>query len=276
MATVASIDGACSSQEGLLLPSVSSRSTLSRWALVPSPARADRREHEAATPVEEVVVRHTFLSVASTPEVTPKRRATSAPPPPDSCDREADIIRALTYKPRPVDTPGKEVKARCSTRRSEEGEESQTESTATGDVDSASASVSEDIIDRYSLPGLLTGDSNLTPGDFLQRACALANGSYTSEWQQSHSDWHQYQGATSLTEGGADETHIVPRNVPRDARGVPTSIGSIGHLQGVCKPCVFAHHSSKVCQNGIACPFCHFEHPPKQKRRLTGRQRHLG
>merc|ERR1719199_1875384 len=90
----------------------------------------------------QVVVRHTFLEVPGTPEVTPKRRATSAPPPPDSCDHEADAFCALTYKPRPVDSTffkqATGSSAINASRKAEE-EESISGSTATPDVDEASA-----------------------------------------------------------------------------------------------------------------------------------------
>lgn len=61
--------------------------------------------------------------------------------------------------------------------------------------------------------------------------------------------------------------------VPRDMRGLLTSIGSVQHAQGTCKPCLFAHHASKACANGVACVFCHFEHPPKRRVKNVYRQR---
>lgn len=266
----ARMEGACSNRQALLLPSVTSRAAFSRWALM----RADLVPRACGEEVveDEVVVRHTFLVVQGTPEVTPKRRATSAPPPPDSCDREADNWCALTYKPRPLDRPLAASKAKSAEisasfeagpARQAVGEEeaSLSESTATPDVDSASAAASEAGGVAEDRPGptgflLAEADRSLCEGDFLHRAIG-ANG--VSEWPQS-------QGAPVVP------TQMAACAVPRDARGLPTSIGSIGHMQGVCKPCVFAHHASKVCMNGVACPFCHFEHPPKQKRRLC-RQR---
>lgn len=66
---------------------------------------------------------------------------------------------------------------------------------------------------------------------------------------------------------------LLWRNVPRDEHGALTSIGSIGHAEGACKPCLFAHHPSKVCVNGAACKFCHFEHPPKRRLRMLRQRR---
>lgn len=239
-----------SDQEAPFIPSfaVASRSPhLSRWALVPSPARADRSGDEAASPgIDEVVVRHTFIDIPGTPEVTPKRRANSAPPPPDSCDRQADALCAITYM-RPAEGQSKSTKgtARGDRFRADEEESQSVTSTATPDVDAASAAASEEVV--TSLPNLFTVDTSNLPS-------ILCGGDF-STWQNSQGEWQQEEACA----------------VPLDAMGMPTSIGSIGHMQGICKPCVFAHHASKVCGNGVACIFCHFEHAPKQKRR----QRHM-
>lgn len=45
---------------------------------------------------------------------------------------------------------------------------------------------------------------------------------------------------------------------------IPT-VGSAGHLWGVCKPCAFMH--TKGCSNGIECKFCHLCFPGEKKRR---------
>lgn len=51
----------------------------------------------------------------------------------------------------------------------------------------------------------------------------------------------------------------LPGSVPLDSNGQPTSIGSIAHVSGGCKVCIFAH-SKLGCSNGVACGFCHFPH----------------
>eukprot|EP00446_Apocalathium_sp_SHHI-4_P068738 CAMPEP_0177517432 /NCGR_PEP_ID=MMETSP0369-20130122/45970_1 /TAXON_ID=447022 ORGANISM="Scrippsiella hangoei-like, Strain SHHI-4" /NCGR_SAMPLE_ID=MMETSP0369 /ASSEMBLY_ACC=CAM_ASM_000364 /LENGTH=312 /DNA_ID=CAMNT_0018996435 /DNA_START=47 /DNA_END=983 /DNA_ORIENTATION=+ len=43
---------------------------------------------------------------------------------------------------------------------------------------------------------------------------------------------------------------------------IPT-VGSAGHLWGVCKPCAFMH--TKGCSNGIECKFCHLCFPGEKK-----------
>ncbi|CEM08475.1 unnamed protein product [Vitrella brassicaformis CCMP3155] len=55
--------------------------------------------------------------------------------------------------------------------------------------------------------------------------------------------------------------------VPRDpTTGKLLSVGSIGHHQGACKPCVFVNNIGKGgCANGISCQFCHFNHTPRKK-----------
>jgi len=237
---------------------------------VPSPVRADLL-HDEACGADDVIVRHTFLHCGGTPEVTPKRRNHSAPPPPNSCDRQADTLCALTYRLQPVD-PVALAQAKFYTIPVGSEEEAPSDSTATPIVASAAASeaTSEDVGDhRAALSTPLAGapfqdfGPKLCPGDFLLRACAQS----VSDWQ--NQGWAAEQQRQNQ---GGGQPQFEACAVPRDSRGVPTSIGSIGHLQGMCKPCVFAHHAAKVCMNGVTCPFCHFEHPPKQKRRL-GRQR---
>jgi hypothetical protein len=257
MVAVARMEGISSNHKALCLPSVISRAALSRWALVRAAVLQDGSE--------EVVVRHTFLEVPGTPEVTPKRRAMSAPPPPDSCDREADTWCALTYKHRPLERSVSKAKGGMldetvpSRSSNDEEDVSPSESTATPDMDSASVrsgAVSEEVVENRPCLSQLLPDTSQTffGGDFLQTALASTS-----------SEWSQIQVGV--------QTQVPACSVPRDANGMPTSIGSIGHMQGMCKPCVFANHATKVCMNGVACPFCHFEHPPKQKRRLC-RQRH--
>mmetsp|Transcript_87932 Transcript_87932/g.283929 ORF Transcript_87932/g.283929 Transcript_87932/m.283929 type:complete len:110 (+) Transcript_87932:593-922(+) len=53
--------------------------------------------------------------------------------------------------------------------------------------------------------------------------------------------------------------------VPLDAEGKPTSIGSMKHEAGLCKPCVF-FPSVIGCSNGITCLFCHITHARAQRR----------
>jgi hypothetical protein len=61
--------------------------------------------------------------------------------------------------------------------------------------------------------------------------------------------------------------------VPKDAQGNYLSIGSLGHEEGTCKPCVFAYNEAKPCENGFRCSFCHYVHPPKKRVRLCKKKR---
>lgn len=47
------------------------------------------------------------------------------------------------------------------------------------------------------------------------------------------------------------------------------SVGSAGHRQGRCRPCVFVH--KKGCSNGTECPFCHICQPGEKQRRKRDR-----
>ncbi|UKJ89762.1 hypothetical protein MACJ_003016 [Theileria orientalis] len=42
--------------------------------------------------------------------------------------------------------------------------------------------------------------------------------------------------------------------------GSVPSVGSLLHVHGFCKPCVFANKKSNYCKSGFGCNFCHFNH----------------
>nr|PVC53987.1 hypothetical protein MACL_00003394 [Theileria orientalis] len=65
----------------------------------------------------------------------------------------------------------------------------------------------------------------------------------------------------------SDATHSN-ECIPLDDNGKLTSIGSVRHLIGDCKPCAFNRHHTKTCMNGIRCNFCHFDHTAKRKTRF--------
>lgn len=54
------------------------------------------------------------------------------------------------------------------------------------------------------------------------------------------------------------------------AEGLP-SIGSIGHAQDMCKPCVFLFNG--VCLKAARCQFCHMAHNPEKVRRVRPSKR---
>lgn len=59
--------------------------------------------------------------------------------------------------------------------------------------------------------------------------------------------------------------------IPRDESGVPTSVGSIMHIEGdtpgeLCKPCVFWFKGK--CSKGIRCRHCHFKHKGQKSKRI--------
>lgn len=69
-----------------------------------------------------------------------------------------------------------------------------------------------------------------------------------------------------------EKLQALRTQVPRDENGEPTSIGSVGHEQGACKPCLFAH-AAVGCLNGVACDFCHIPHKRKNLPRPCKGQR---
>jgi len=55
-----------------------------------------------------------------------------------------------------------------------------------------------------------------------------------------------------------------------DEQGNPTSVGSVSHYEGTCKPCLFVT-THRECRNGLSCTFCHFPH----KRASAGKRGRL-
>mmetsp|Transcript_87938 Transcript_87938/g.283951 ORF Transcript_87938/g.283951 Transcript_87938/m.283951 type:complete len:285 (+) Transcript_87938:60-914(+) len=73
--------------------------------------------------------------------------------------------------------------------------------------------------------------------------------------------------ATPTSNASSDEAQLeeLRSMVPLDAEGKPTSIGTMKHEAGLCKPCVF-FPSEIGCSNGITCLFCHITHARAQRR----------
>lgn len=61
--------------------------------------------------------------------------------------------------------------------------------------------------------------------------------------------------------------------VPRDEEGNPTSLGSLRHGLGDCRPCAYFGSAQRPCLNGVRCQFCHLPHSPKRRIRLCRRKR---
>jgi len=76
--------------------------------------------------------------------------------------------------------------------------------------------------------------------------------------------WHDNCSQTSIysqsVNGSLDDDMLL--QVPKDADGFATSLGTIKHISGTCAPCCF--HYRKRCTNGILCSFCHAEHEQKK------------
>mmetsp|Transcript_9685 Transcript_9685/g.30139 ORF Transcript_9685/g.30139 Transcript_9685/m.30139 type:complete len:316 (-) Transcript_9685:51-998(-) len=56
------------------------------------------------------------------------------------------------------------------------------------------------------------------------------------------------------------------RQIPRNAEGEMTSVGSVLHATGECSPCVFWFKNS--CSKSIKCSYCHFMHRGQKNKRI--------
>jgi len=79
------------------------------------------------------------------------------------------------------------------------------------------------------------------------------------------SEWGREKRAPTASSG----SNLAGAQIPLDADGNPTSIGSIEHATGNCAPCDFVLKPAG-CKNGLKCPFCHFkDHTASKQRRRT-------
>lgn len=80
------------------------------------------------------------------------------------------------------------------------------------------------------------------------------------------------QAKQLLINQGLNVEHLVEQ-VPRNERGFPTSIGSIGHYNQRCKEvCAFIHRP-KGCANGVYCNSCHFSHGLRKRKVKDGKSK---
>lgn len=70
----------------------------------------------------------------------------------------------------------------------------------------------------------------------------------------------------SVTQAQTQE-HLPPQEGGPTLLGMPPvpTVGSAGHLLGMCKPCAFVFKGG--CANGVECTFCHLCEPGEKKRR---------
>jgi len=230
-----------------------------------------RHRYELQDGTEGLMVQHTFLAVRTAPEVPRRPRATSAPPPPGACDHEVEALAALTNKPPPV-TWSRAVASRApgSGGCAVAGPKLPDRCLALGLWRSRPGDLDD------TTPSESTAMSADTPGSVTSATSSQAT--FVGVPSPASSQEGKTEAAPSLSEALVDGSRELTDEdllswVPRTPSGTPTSIGSLEHADGTCKPCLFAYHATKACANGLACLFCHFEHPPKRRAKNIYRQK---
>jgi hypothetical protein len=71
-------------------------------------------------------------------------------------------------------------------------------------------------------------------------------------------------GESAVANADCTEPRVIRLSEALPADQLP-SLGSVGHLNGTCKPCAFFH--KRQCENGLQCPFCHLCGPDAKKQR---------
>mmetsp|Transcript_39028 Transcript_39028/g.108568 ORF Transcript_39028/g.108568 Transcript_39028/m.108568 type:complete len:175 (-) Transcript_39028:119-643(-) len=83
------------------------------------------------------------------------------------------------------------------------------------------------------------------------------------------SELHQELGVPIVELQGLDAQGVL-RQIPRDADGKLSSIGSIKHNTGECSPCLFLKRN--CCSKGILCQYCHLRHDDKGKKGMKSKK----
>lgn len=87
-----------------------------------------------------------------------------------------------------------------------------------------------------------------------------------AEEPESTSSMAQEQAPKELTSEVRQRCLDILNNLPKDQAGRLTSLGSVLHEDGQCKPCAYWFKS--LCKNGVACHNCHLVHEGQRPKRL--------
>eukprot|EP00931_Biecheleriopsis_adriatica_P096922 TRINITY_DN70659_c0_g1_i1.p1 TRINITY_DN70659_c0_g1~~TRINITY_DN70659_c0_g1_i1.p1 ORF type:complete len:245 (-),score=45.00 TRINITY_DN70659_c0_g1_i1:35-769(-) len=90
--------------------------------------------------------------------------------------------------------------------------------------------------------------------------------------RQRRNEEHQ-ESAHDVTSAGDEEQEqlessclYILDSIPRDEEGRLTSLGSVHHASGTCRPCVYWAQGN--CMRSVSCYSCHFSHPAAQERKF--------
>lgn len=72
--------------------------------------------------------------------------------------------------------------------------------------------------------------------------------------------------AQDWSAGWTDVMRAVYEQIPLNEAGEPSSIGSIAHTAGTCRPCLFFFQAT--CTKGVDCTYCHLRHHGMKKKRI--------
>lgn len=235
--------------------------------------------------LSHVAIRNTFLCCDASPSSAARPRSVSQQPP-SACDRFALSVHALMYSPK-KQLVGMNSKAVVESRSPAEWPLPSEESTS-ADSDA------EDVGSEVSRTTSAARSSGSEVAKAKPHAASVGRGDGEEEEPRSSGsevptakpgvvseacDDGQEESLAASGENGIeallkrDGMKTLKKRVPQDDHGNLSSVGSIPHAQGACKPCVFANSERKACQNGLECLFCHLPHAPKKRMRFCKKKR---
>lgn len=212
-------------------------------------------------------VRNTFLntgaSLRSRRRAGPRSRSADVL---STCDRYATEVHALMFKASPVPKAcsSRTPSASSISRVPPSPSTASTSVRASCAVDTSQAADTSSGAEGGETLSVVSETSAITAD--LRTESSLAEDVGMSEVEE---DQEPEQEKVSEDE----PIESVLARVPYDELGNPTSLGSLGHALGECRPCAFLGSEQRPCQNGARCPFCHLPHPAKRRIRLCRRKR---
>lgn len=227
--------------------------------------------HHPPAPADMPYIKNTFLSMRP-----PRERAVRSisVPPKGFCDPFAREMHTLMYKLKPVERrspDGRQAAEEASTPRTPARARNEPEWRPAAHATARQMPTETGIANKAvpaSVGDLPSNSKDEESGEETQSTTTDDLGPPPlSSPEQCLTSTNEEGGNTE----GTDQDLL--RKVPRDEQGNLLSIGSIGHADGRCKPCIFAFDGIKKCENGVWCAFCHYPHPAKKRVRLCKKKR---
>jgi len=149
------------------------------------------------------------------------------------------------------------------------------EDSSVSNQDSFSYSMSHSEHHSKSYDALAGGTSPWSRGDSASPLTGTTLTSYDEGNKLRHQVWSDMSDTPSDPPDFADYGEVEEEEDDDDEPeelGPPPSVGSVGHVEGTCKPCGF-FIAAKGCRRGEECDHCHYPHQRSGKAKPCKKKR---